>query len=466
MLMFAATSKTSRHPFDRICRAVALVTILALAFAAGACGKRESHRERANRLRFGPANPDRIVIRPAATQPGNKSSAGGSPTGDGAVVVPVGDEAGGGGGDGAGRKDKPRYEQRTPTRDGIGKIYMGREIAHVMGHLAAGWLERPEREQQEHPQKVIDGMDLEDDDVVADIGVGTGYFAFRIAERVPRGKVLGVDIQPEMLDLLRRGAEARGVKNVEGVLGTIDDPKLPEGQVDAALMVDAYHEFDHPYEMMTGIYKALKPGGRVVLVEYKAEDPNVPIKPLHKMSEAQAKKEMAAVGLEHVETVGGLPWQHLMIFRKPADEKPKDGGGGGAKPEPKDLLAVAPRFAVRDLKRSTSYFAEKLGFRIDRQEKGLAVVSRDGVSIHLVVPQGQPAGPAGASPFVADCDAYIWTKNADRLCREFRQAGALIAADPERRAEAIEFDVSTPDGGILRFAQRADKDKATVNAGQ
>jgi ubiquinone/menaquinone biosynthesis C-methylase UbiE len=195
---------------------------------------------------------------------------------------------------------------------------MGREIAHVMGHQGADWLERAEREEEEHPQKVVDLMELRPADVVADIGAGTGYFSFRMAAKVTAGKVLAVDIQPEMLDLLKGAAAARKVTNVEPVLGKIDDPALPPAAVDVALMVDAYHEFDHPREMMLGIVRALKPGGRVVLVEYRGEDPNVPIKPLHKMTEAQAKKEMAAVGLEHVKTLPDLPRQHVLIFRKPA----------------------------------------------------------------------------------------------------------------------------------------------------
>jgi ubiquinone/menaquinone biosynthesis C-methylase UbiE len=138
-----------------------------------------------------------------------------------------------------------------------------------------------------------------------------------MAAKVPGGKVLAVDIQPEMLDLLRDASKARAVKNVEPVLGKVDDPCLPPASVDVALMVDAYHEFDHPREMMEGIVRGLKVGGRVVLVEYRAEDPDVPIKPLHKMTEAQAKKEMAAVGLQHVKTLPDLPRQHVMIFRKP-----------------------------------------------------------------------------------------------------------------------------------------------------
>src|SRR4051812_7257474 len=212
------------------------------------------------------------------------------------------------------------YETRPGTPDGIGKFYMGREIAQVMGHQGADWLERPEREQEEQPQKLLELMALRPTDVVADIGAGTGYFSFRMAAKLPQGKVLAVDIQPEMLDLLKRAAKARGVTNVEPVLGRIDDPMLPPGGVDVALMVDAYHEFDHPREMMQGIVRGLKPGGRVVLVEYRGEDPEVPIKPLHKMSEAQAKKELAAVGLEHVKTLEDLPRQHVMIFRKPLEK--------------------------------------------------------------------------------------------------------------------------------------------------
>jgi ubiquinone/menaquinone biosynthesis C-methylase UbiE len=208
------------------------------------------------------------------------------------------------------------YETRPATPDGIGKWYMGREIAQVMGHQGAAWLERPEREQEEQPQKLIELMALKPADVVADIGAGTGYFSFRIARHVPQGKVLAVDIQQEMLDLLKQQSERLGVKNVEPVLGTVTDPKLPASAVDAALFVDAYHEFDHPREMMENIVRGLKPGGRVVLVEYRGEDPEVPIKPLHKMTEAQAKKEMAAAGLEFVKTYEDLPRQHVMIFRK------------------------------------------------------------------------------------------------------------------------------------------------------
>lgn len=219
---------------------------------------------------------------------------------------------------------KPAYTQlKRAAPDGIGKAYMGREIAQVMGHQGADWLERPEREREEAPRRAIDLMKLDPSAVVADIGAGSGHLSFLLAERLPKGKVLAVDIQQEMLDLIVKRAKADGVKNVEPILGTIEDPKLPEASVDVVLMVDAYHEFDHPFEMMTAIVKSLKPGGRVVQLEYRGEDPEVPIKPHHKMTEAQARLEMEAVGLRFVENRPGLPIQHMLIFEKPKAATPK-----------------------------------------------------------------------------------------------------------------------------------------------
>jgi SAM-dependent methyltransferase len=220
------------------------------------------------------------------------------------------------------KKQESIYETRIiHSPDGIGKFYMQREIAQVMGHLGAGWLERPEREKEERPDVVIKAMNLKPSDVVADIGAGTGYFSFRIAPFIAQGKVLAVDIQPEMLEFLNEGKREKKISNVDGVLGTIENPNLPENSVDAALMVDAYHEFSHPREMMMNLVKSLKAGGRVVLIEYRGEDDDVPIKPLHKMTEAQVKKEMAAVGLVWRETKTGLPWQHIFVFEKPTSEK-------------------------------------------------------------------------------------------------------------------------------------------------
>ncbi len=162
----------------------------------------------------------------------------------------------------------------------------------------------------------MEALALAAGDVVADVGAGSGYFSFRIASRVPRGKVLAVDLQPEMLAVVEARARERGVANVEPVLGTVTDPNLPSAAVDLAFMVDAYHEFSHPREMMEGIVRALKPGGRVVLVEYRGEDPSVPIKELHKMTEDQVRREMAAVGLAWRETLDFLPQQHVLVFEK------------------------------------------------------------------------------------------------------------------------------------------------------
>ena len=213
--------------------------------------------------------------------------------------------------------EHPGYIEAPERRTtGIGKFYMDREISFVMGHRAAGWLNRPERIQEEMPDAVVENMNLEPDHVVADIGAGSGYFSFRIAAKVPDGKVLAVDIQPEMLQLIEGQMGEQEVTNIEGVLGAVDNPNLPVNSIDAAIMVDAYHEFSHPFEMIDGIYQALKPGGRIFLLEYRGEDPSVPIRPLHKMTEEQVVKEMSVFGLDWTDTLDFLPWQHMMIFTK------------------------------------------------------------------------------------------------------------------------------------------------------
>ncbi len=217
----------------------------------------------------------------------------------------------------------PADVRAVANPDATGRFYLGREIAPVMGHTGAGWLERPEREVEEKPAALIRSLDLGPTDVVADIGAGTGYFSFRIAPLVPRGKVLAVDVQPEMLALIRDKRRRDGVANVEPVLGRSDDPGLAPGSVDLALMVDVYHELSRPCEMMAGIVRALKPGGRLALVEYRGEDPDVPIKRLHKMTRAQSIREMEAAGLTHLRTIDTLPWQHLMLFRKPTGNAPR-----------------------------------------------------------------------------------------------------------------------------------------------
>jgi len=210
------------------------------------------------------------------------------------------------------------YSTKPASRDGIGKVYMGREISHVVGHQAIQWLERKDREQEEKPDAVVENMELKPTDVVADIGAGSGYFTFRIAPKIPEGKIYAVDIQDAMLNFITLRAQSKKLKNVVAHKGEIQDTKLPENAIDMAFMVDAYHEFSHPREMMESIVKALKPGGRLILLEYRGEDPNVPIKPLHKMTQWQAKREMAAVGLEWKETRDFLPSQHFMVFVKPA----------------------------------------------------------------------------------------------------------------------------------------------------
>jgi SAM-dependent methyltransferase len=211
-----------------------------------------------------------------------------------------------------------RYETRTQhDPNGIGKFYMGREIAHVMGHEAADWLERPERKEEERPDLLLKALKIQPGQVVADIGAGSGYYTKELAKLVgEKGTVYAVDIQQEMLDLLTNKMAELKIGNVKPILGTIKDPKLPPASVDLALMVDVYHEFDFPYEMVQAICRGLKRGGRLVFVEFRAEDPKVPIKRVHKMSEAQVKKEMAVQPLEWMETSEVLPWQHIIVFRK------------------------------------------------------------------------------------------------------------------------------------------------------
>jgi len=211
------------------------------------------------------------------------------------------------------------YQQAPASPDGIGKFYMGREIAKVMGHQGIAWLERDAREQEENPQQLIAALNLDQNAIIADIGAGSGYYTFRLAPLVPNGKVIATDIQPEMLEFIELRNKELHVKNVETKLGTIENTGLEPNSVDAVLLVDAYHEFSHPKEMLDSIHNALRPGGKLFLIEYRAEDPNVPIKPLHKMSEKQAIKEVEAANLTHLKTNDSLPWQHLLIFTKPSE---------------------------------------------------------------------------------------------------------------------------------------------------
>jgi len=210
-----------------------------------------------------------------------------------------------------------RYTATLASPDGIGRRYMGREISQVMGWQGAAWLEREEREKEERTDVLLRLLDLRPGQVVADIGAGTGYLSRRMARAVaPSGRVLAVDVQPEMVALLERSARREGIANIEPSLGTETDVRLPPGSVDLAIMVDVYHELSRPHEVLASLVRALKPGGRVVFVEYRAEDPAVPIKTLHKMSEAQIRREAEVQALTWERTAPGLPWQHVVVFRK------------------------------------------------------------------------------------------------------------------------------------------------------
>ena len=212
----------------------------------------------------------------------------------------------------------PPYETRAEhDPNGIGVFYLGREIARVMGHQAADWLERPERKDEERTDLLMDALKFHDGEVVADIGCGSGFISRNIAKRIGSGFIYGVDIQPEMLALLTRRMAMFRITNVKPVLGTTTDPNLPPASCDTMIMVDVYHEFDQPFEMIRSMISELKPGGRIVFVEFRKEDPKVQIKEVHKMTEAQVRKEMAVhPELEYVENIDVLPIQHILIFKK------------------------------------------------------------------------------------------------------------------------------------------------------
>jgi ubiquinone/menaquinone biosynthesis C-methylase UbiE len=193
----------------------------------------------------------------------------------------------------------------------------GRHIAPVMGVGGADWLVRPEREAEEAPDAALDAIGIARGATVADVGAGAGYFTWRMAERVgPTGKVYATDIQPEMLVLLRKNIAARHLTNVETVLGAEDDPKLPTGQIDLILLVDVYHEFSQPQKMLRKMRESLKPDGRLVLLEYRKEDPNVAIRPEHKMSVEEVRAEVQPEGFRFEKNLATLPRQHILIFLK------------------------------------------------------------------------------------------------------------------------------------------------------
>ena len=209
-----------------------------------------------------------------------------------------------------------RYTYKKGDPQGIDKWYMGRQIAYVMGYQGMAWLERQEREREERTSLLLSNMDIQDGDVIADIGAGSGYHVFQMAPRATSGKVYAVDIQPQMLAAIKLKIDQEKVNNIELVKGEVQTVNLPENSVDKVLMVDVYHEFDHPYEMMRSIRASLKPDGKVYLIEYRKEDRSVPIKEIHKMTEAQGVKEMEAAGFRLEENIDNLPWQHCMVFVK------------------------------------------------------------------------------------------------------------------------------------------------------
>jgi protein-L-isoaspartate O-methyltransferase len=218
-------------------------------------------------------------------------------------------------------KKKDRYEwKRDHDPNGIGKFYMGREIAYVMGYQGASWLERPEREKEEDPAKLIKALEIKPGMVIADVGAGSGYHSFRLSPLVgEKGKILAVDVQKQMIAMLNARIKKEKTENVKPILSEEKDPKLPKEEVDLIIMVDVYHEFEHPYEMMEKLVEALKPGGRIAFVEFRLEDDAVPIKLVHKMTERQVIREMGEFPeMEHTKTIGTLPWQHIILFSKKA----------------------------------------------------------------------------------------------------------------------------------------------------
>jgi len=209
-----------------------------------------------------------------------------------------------------------KYTYKRGDYSGIGKWYMGREIAYVMGFQGINWLERSEREIEEDVSTLIKNMEIKTDDTIADIGAGSGYHVFRMAPLAENGLVYAVDIQPEMLEAIELKKRSKRVSNVETVLGSEKSINLPKNSLDKILLVDVYHEFSYPAEMVESIKNALKSNGQLFLIEYRGEDSSVPIKKIHKMTVKQSIKEMEAAGFRLKENIDNLPWQHCMIFEK------------------------------------------------------------------------------------------------------------------------------------------------------
>lgn len=208
------------------------------------------------------------------------------------------------------------YTFGNPSPDGIGKFYMGREIAHIMGASGSEWLERSERQKEENTLLAIQNMNLKAGEVVADIGAGTGYFTFKIAPLIPAGKIYAEDVQDEMIDFLKNRKTALGLKNVEIIKGTDQSPNLPDNALDLAFMVDVYHELEYPHEMLQAIEKSLKPAGKLLLIEYRGEDDSIAILPLHKTTIKQLDIELKANGFIRDSTGEFLPIQHFAVYKK------------------------------------------------------------------------------------------------------------------------------------------------------
>ncbi|SEI87185.1 Methyltransferase domain-containing protein [Cyclobacterium xiamenense] len=213
-------------------------------------------------------------------------------------------------------QDASPYSYTSASRDGTGKWYMGREISQIMGFHGMAWLERPERSEEENTDLAIKNLPLTANSVVADIGAGSGFYTFRIAKKVTEGTVYAVEIQQEAIDFLQKKADNLGMKQVVPVVGSDKSPNLPEGALDLILMVDVYHELAFPQEMLQNMRKALKPTGKLVLIEYRGEDPAVAIKPLHKMTVRQVKKELGANGFTLEKNGQFLNIQHFLVFEK------------------------------------------------------------------------------------------------------------------------------------------------------
>lgn len=214
----------------------------------------------------------------------------------------------------ASAQDSEMYTFKDGNPNGIGKWYKGREIAQVMGYQGMAWLNRPNREEEEKVALLIENMEIKSTDHIADIGAGSGYHVFKMAPLANQGQIYAVDIQPEMLAEIKRQKVKKGIENVNMILGGEKSPNLPENSIDKMLMVDVYHEFNFPYEMLMAMKSALKQDGKIYLIEYRGEDPKIPIKPIHKMTEKQAVKEFESAGFKLVKNIDNLPWQHCMIF--------------------------------------------------------------------------------------------------------------------------------------------------------